>query len=129
MFFQHNINHLNDLCHYFNAELPDLHGDYVGFLGFKIFFETMAKCSKGTFKVKPVFVTPNDEELVVVPVIDEMVLEDRQVELDSVPLWRVVNGKITEGWDIPAFKTTRLTIKNPNQGTSLNNETIKLRAF
>ena len=31
-----------------------------------------------------------------------MVLEGEQIETDAVVVWRIVEGKIVEAWDIPA---------------------------
>ena len=93
--------------HFFNSQLPDVQGDYVGPKGFQAFFEKMGKRSKGTFKVNPVSITPIGDEFVVVHVIDAIVLEGRPIELDAVVVWRIVDGKITEAWDIPAVNTVR----------------------
>jgi len=95
------------IFHFFNRELPDVQGDYVGPKGIQAFFEKMGKRSKGTFKVNPVSIIPMGDEFVVVHVIDTMVLEDRQIELDAVVVWRIVDGKIAEAWDIPGVNTVR----------------------
>ncbi|WP_273565671.1 nuclear transport factor 2 family protein [Maribacter halichondriae] len=93
--------------HYYNPKLPDVQGDYVGLKGLQTFFETIGKRMKGTFKVNPVSITPMGDEFVVVHVIDTMVLEDRKMELDAVVVWRIVDGKIAEAWDIPGVNTVR----------------------
>ena len=93
--------------HYINPELPEVQGDYVGPKGIQAFFETIGKRMKGTFKVNPVSLTPIGDEFVVVHVIDKMVMEDRPMELDAVVVWRIVDGKVKEVWDIPAINTVR----------------------
>lgn len=95
--------------HYFNPNLPELQGDYVGLDGFLKFFDAVRQKSKGTFKVKPVAATPVGDELVVVQTVNTMVLEDRQLELDVVVVWRIVEGKIVEVWDIPSAYTAKVT--------------------
>ena len=88
--------------HFFNPRLPDLQGDYVGPTGLQDFFEKMGNLTEGTFKVRPVSITAVGDELVVVHVKDTMVLEGTPIEIDAVVVWRVVDGKIVEAWDIPA---------------------------
>lgn len=51
--------------HYFNPNLPDMQGDYVGLDGIRSFFEKVGQKSKGTFKVQPVSMTAVGDELVV----------------------------------------------------------------
>ena len=91
--------------HFFNPRLPDVQGDYVGVEGLKAFFKAMAGKTKGTFNVQPVSVTPVGNELLVVHVQDTMDLGGAPVETDAVVVWRIVDGKITEAWDIPAVFT------------------------
>ncbi len=95
--------------HFFNPQLPDIQGDYMGPKGFQAFFKKMAERSKGTFKVNPISVTPVGDELVVVHSKNTMVLEDRQIEIDVVIVWRIVGGKILEVWDIPSVHTGKVT--------------------
>jgi predicted SnoaL-like aldol condensation-catalyzing enzyme len=94
--------------HYFNPELPELEGNYVGLKGFQEFFNKIGGLSKGTFTVNPVSASPVGDELVVVQSINTMTLEDRQIEVDVVVVWRIVNGKIAEVWDIPSVHTARV---------------------
>ncbi|MDJ0824185.1 MAG: nuclear transport factor 2 family protein [Rhodobacter sp.] len=92
--------------HFFNPKLPDLQGDYSGVDGLKAFFGAMAKRTKGSFNVQPVSITPVGNELIVVHVRDVMQLEGEALEVDAVVVWRIVNGQISEAWDIPAVYTT-----------------------
>ncbi len=94
--------------HYFNPKLPDLHGDYLGRQGFIDFFGNLADQTEGTFKVTPLSITPMGDELVVTHVKDNMTLRGQQLEIDAVVVWRIVDGKIKEAWDIPAVYSAKL---------------------
>ena len=94
--------------HFFNPRLPNLQGDHVGRDGLQAFFEQMAKLTGGTFKVNPVSITPAGDELLVTHTRNTMVLEGEQIETDAVVVWRIVDGKIVEAWDIPAVHSPRL---------------------
>ncbi|MFD0862070.1 nuclear transport factor 2 family protein [Sungkyunkwania multivorans] len=97
-----NILAEDAIFHYINPNLPHLEGDYVGLKGFQTFFKTIGAISKGTFKVNPITAYPIGEELVVVHSRNDIVLEDKQMEVDVVVVWRIVDGKIREVWDIPS---------------------------
>lgn len=88
--------------HYFNPKLPDLQGDYVGLSGLRDFFGKLHGRSKGKFEVNPVDVRPVGDELVVVQVRNRMELDGAAFEIDAIVVWRVINGKLAEAWDIPA---------------------------
>ena len=92
----------NFVWHYFNPNLPDVEGDYVGIEGLKQFFETIAVKTNATFKVEPVSVTPVGDELIVVQVRDTMLLNGKAIAIDVVVVWRIVDGKFAEAWDIPS---------------------------
>ena len=91
--------------HFFNPSLPEHQGDYVGLAGLQDFFKRIQNTFGGTFKITPVSITPVGDELVVVHVKDTMDMEDTPIEIDAVVVWRVVDGKLTEAWDIPAVNT------------------------
>jgi len=93
--------------HFFNPKLPEIQGDYVGVEGFIDFFNKMAVNTAGTFKAHPVSATPVGDELVVVHVEDSMLLKGEKIEIDAVVVWRIVDGKIKEAWDIPAIYTPK----------------------
>ena len=95
--------------HYFNPMLPDMQGDYQGKQGFIEFFGKIAGKTEGTFKVTPLSINPMGNELVVTHVKDHMVLNGEQIEVDAVVVWRIVDGKIKEAWDIPAIYTAELS--------------------
>lgn len=88
--------------HFFNPRLPDIQGDYVGLSGIEGFFEKLAKQTAGTFKVNPVSVTPVGDELLVMHTINTLMLDGQQVETDVVLVWRIVDGRVAEVWDIPS---------------------------
>ena len=91
--------------HYFNPRLPDLQGDYVGVAGLQEFFAKLAATTDGTFKVKPISVTPVGDELVVMQTRNTMTLPGEDVKTDVVLVWRIVDGRIAEVWDIPSAYT------------------------
>lgn len=91
--------------HFFNPSLPEYQGDYVGLAGLQNFLQTIQKHFSGTFSVTPVSITSVGDELVVVHVKDTMELESAPMEIDAVVVWRMVDGKIAEAWDISAVHT------------------------
>ncbi len=91
--------------HYFNPNLPDVEGDFTGVEGLRKFFEIIAGKTGGTFKVEPISVVNFGEELAVVHARDTMVFKDNPIALDVAVVWRIVEGKIAEGWDIPSAFT------------------------
>ena len=95
--------------HYFNPLLPDIQGDYVGLTALQEFFGKMAEKTAGTFRVNPISATAAGDELVVVHSKNTMVLEGRQIETDVVVVWRIVDGRITEVWDIPSVHTAHVS--------------------
>ena len=91
--------------HFFNSQLPDIQGDYVGIDGWQVFFEKLAVVTGGTFRVETVAIMPVGDELVVTHVQDSMILRGQPIKLDAVVVWRIVNGRIAEAWDIPSLHT------------------------
>ena len=92
--------------HYVNPHLPDIQGDYAGVDGLRTFFEKLAALSKGSFRVNPVSATPFGDELVVTHVRNTMTLEDGEpIAIDAVVVWRIVDGRLAEAWDIPSVHT------------------------
>ncbi|MBW4708861.1 nuclear transport factor 2 family protein [Roseobacter sp. YSTF-M11] len=92
--------------HYFNPKLPDVAGDYAGVDGLRNFFGIIAAKTGGTFRVAPISATPFGDELVVVHARDTLTFDGAPIALDVAVVWRIVAGKITEGWDIPSAFTT-----------------------
>ena len=87
---------------FFNPKLPNIQGDYVGLEGIKTFFEKLAVVTKGSFRVNPVSITPVGDELVVMQTRNTLTLNGASIETDVVVVWRIVDGRIAEVWDIPS---------------------------
>jgi ketosteroid isomerase-like protein len=98
----------NFVWHYFNPELPQLQGDYAGIEGVAGFFKKLAENTAGTFKVQLISAEAMGDELVVTHVKDIMTLKGRQMEVDAVVVWSIVDGKIREAWDIPAVRKAKV---------------------
>lgn len=88
--------------HYFNPRLPDIQGDYVGVTGVRSFFERIQALTEGTFQVEPISMTPIGDELVVTHTKNRMTLQGQSITTDVVVVWRIVDGRIAEVWDIPS---------------------------
>lgn len=88
--------------HYFNPRLPQLEGDHIGLDGLRGFFEQLGVLSSGSFRVEPVSLTPVGDELVVAQTRNHLTLEGQPIAIDVVVVWRIVDGRITEVWDIPS---------------------------
>lgn len=93
--------------HFFNPQLPEIAGDYRGRDGIEAFFAAMAGATDGTFRVNVKDARAVGDELVVVETVNEMVLEGGPIAVDVVVVWRIVDGKVTEVWDIPAVYSAR----------------------
>ncbi len=103
----HDLIADNFVWHYFNPQLPELEGDYMGIEGLQAFFQKLGTLTKDTFRVKIHQVIPVGEELVVVHANPSMTLSGDSFELDAVVVWRFVGDRITEAWDIPAVHSVR----------------------
>ena len=90
---------------YFNPLLPDLQGDYVGLAGIRDFFQKIGALSEGTFRIEPVSVEAVGNELVVVHTRNSLTFDNQPITMDVVVVWRIVNGRVTEVWDIPSVYT------------------------
>jgi ketosteroid isomerase-like protein len=88
--------------HYFNPNLPEVEGDYVGLAGLQNFFGAINSKTRGSFKVRPISVNAFGDELVVTHVRNSMSVEGQPIGVDAVVVWRIVDGRIAEAWDIPS---------------------------
>ena len=95
--------------HYFNPLLPDLQGDYVGRAGVQTFFEKLQLLTGSAFKVNLVSITAAGDELLVVHRQQEIIMGDRQIKTDVVVVWRIVDGRIAEVWDIPSIHAAQFS--------------------
>ena len=86
--------------HFFNPNLPDLQGDYVGLDGIRSFFKAVGEKTRGTFRTEPVSITAVGDELVVTQNRNTLTFQGRSIALDVVVVWRVLDGQIVEIWDI-----------------------------
>ena len=93
--------------HYINPQLPDLHGDYIGFDGTAELFQRLEQVSETGFRNVPHSLTPYGNELLVAFATNTLSINGTEIDVDAVVVWRVVNGKIQEAWDIPAVNTVR----------------------
>lgn len=91
--------------HFFNPKLPDIQGDYIGPEGLQTFFKKMAGVTGRTFNVTPISATAMGDELVVSHVRDTMTLKGQSIVIDVVVVWRMVEGRLAEAWDIPSLHT------------------------
>ncbi len=93
--------------HYFNPRLPDLDGDYRGIDGLETFFAKLDELGHGSFQVNPVDVRAAGDELLITHVCNRLTIEGNTIEFDAVVVWRIVDGKLNEAWDIPSVNTVR----------------------
>jgi len=91
--------------HYYNPKLPELQGDYVGQAGVRSFFEKLGAKTKGTFRVNPVSAFAVGDELVVSHTVNTLTLGADDIAIDVVIVWRIVDNRIREIWDIPSVYT------------------------
>jgi ketosteroid isomerase-like protein len=88
--------------HYINPRLPDVQGDYVGMEGIRSFFEKIDTLTAGTFRVEPISVAAMGDELVVMHNRNRLTLQEQSIVTDVVLVWRIVDGRVVEVWDIPS---------------------------
>jgi len=94
--------------HFFNSRLPELAGDHHGYDGLRRLFEDLGDASDTGFHNEPHSLTPYGDELVVAYATNTVGFGGALVDVDAVVVWRVVDGRILEAWDIPAVNTVRL---------------------
>lgn len=97
----------NFVFHYVNPQLPQLAGDYHGFNGLRSFYEQLNEGSDTGFHNEPHSLTPFGDELVVAYATNTVSFGGNMIDVDAIVVWRVVNGLISEAWDIPAVNTVR----------------------
>ncbi len=93
--------------HFFNPQLPDLDGDYHGVDGIAGFFERLGELSETGFDQVHHSLQPCGDELLVAFVTNTLSFDAATIDVDAVVVWRVLDGKIHEAWDIPAVNTAR----------------------
>ncbi len=95
------------IWHYFNPKLPELEGEHHGLEGLKSFFAKLDETTNSSFQVNVIDARPVGNELVITQVCNSMTLEGNIIEIDAVVVWRIVDSKFTDAWDIPAVNTVR----------------------
>ena len=93
--------------HFFNQRLPELAGDHHGLDGLASFFERLGEASDSGFHNEPHSLTPYGHELVVAYATNTVGFGGTTLDVDAVVVWRIVDGSISEAWDIPAINTVR----------------------
>ena len=93
--------------HYVNPRLAELDGDHYGYGGFRSFFERLHQESDTGFHNEPHSLTPYGDELVVAYATNTLSFGGTALDVDAIVVWRIVNGRISEAWDIPAINTVR----------------------
>ncbi len=91
--------------HYINKHLPQIEKTYNGLEGFKQFFKDLAGITGGTFNVRLKTAFALGNEFVIVHALPGMTLDGQTFETDAAVVWRIVNGKIVEAWDIPGVNS------------------------
>jgi len=99
--------------HFFNPRLPDVQGDYLGLRGLQSFFEKLGAATKGSFEVEPISVTAVGDELVVMHNKNRLTLQGVPIETDVVVVWRIVDGRFSEVWDIPSIHAVQIGSPHP----------------
>jgi len=98
----------NFVWHYFNPKLPQLQGDYNGLEELKGFFAKLAEMSGDSFNVSVIDARAVGDELAVVQTCNHINIGGNTIEFDVVVVWRFVEGKIAEAWDIPSVFQVRI---------------------
>ena len=70
--------------------------------------ERLAERSRGTFRIEPVSATPVGKEWVVVQSRNSLTFDNRTVTVDVLVVWRVVDGRFVEVWDIVPGQPTEV---------------------
>ncbi len=106
--------------HFFNRQLPDLNGDHHGIDGIAEFFGRLGSLSPTGFRQQRHWLRACGDELIVTFVTNTVGFGGTEIDVDAVVVWRVVDGRIREAWDIPAVNTVRPATSAP---PGLNTET------
>ena len=66
------------------------------------FFGKLGAMTRGTFSVTPITATPVGDELIVNHNRNTLTVDGQTIETEVVVVWRVVDGRLAEVWDIPS---------------------------
>ena len=70
--------------------------------GIRSFFGKIGAVSAGTFQVEPISIAAMGDELVVMHNRNRLTVQQQSIETDVVLVWRIVDGRVVEVWDIPS---------------------------
>ena len=93
--------------HYINPQLLQLHGDYQGLEGLQEFFRKLGELTNKTFSVRIHQANAIGNEFVVAHACPSMTLDGSSFETDAVVVWRMVDQRFQEAWDIPGLHSLR----------------------
>lgn len=93
--------------HFFNPQFPDLDGDHHGLDGVHTLFAELGGRSDSGFHNQPHSLTAYGDELVVAYATNTIGFGGATLDVDAIVVWRVVEGRLQEAWDIPAVNTVR----------------------
>ena len=88
---------------YFNPHLPELHGEYRGRDGVLAFFSALQTLTAGGFRATPLDAFTVGDDLVVTRTRNHVPIGDGMTDVDVILVWRIVDGRISEVWDIPSL--------------------------
>jgi ketosteroid isomerase-like protein len=94
--------------HFVNPQLPALAGDHHGYDGIRRLFEQLEQTSDNGFHNEPHSATPYGDEFVVAYATNTVSFAGTALDVDAVVVWRIIDGQISEVWDIPAINTVRV---------------------
>ena len=101
------VFHPDVVWHFFNSMAPEVAGSYQGLDGIADFFRKVRTLGQGSFRIEPTGAWAVGDELVVTQTRNRLGNGDAEIAFDVVVVWRVVDGKVTEVWDIPAIHTAQ----------------------
>ena len=105
-----DLFHPDVVWHFFNPMVPDVAGSYQGLDGIAEFFRKVRSLGKGSFRIQPSGAWAAGDELVVVQTRNQLGDGDTATSFDVVVVWRVVDGRVKEVWDIPALYTAQTEV-------------------
>jgi len=91
----------NIVWRFFNPKIRNIDGDYHGVGGVVKLFELLDIITRGAFEYTPIKTIAVGNELVMMHVKNRISSGTNPIELNTVLVWRIVNEKIAEVWNIP----------------------------
>lgn len=100
-----DLFHPDVVWHFSNPSAPELMGSYKGMAGIDEFFQKVRKRGEGSFLIQPRGAWAVGDELVVVQSCNRLGKGIEAIEFDVVLVWRIIDQKVWEVWDIPASQS------------------------